>query len=231
MNGRRRAFGHACVRREPDGRNDETLGVRVDGHDGVAGVNGTAEPVRAQDGEHVADLPDAEQRRNTREQILAERRRRAEHVAEARGQARELRRENGGERRRVVLCVDEHDFRDAGEARGLRGDGAAVMREHGDDERLGPQIERATHALRRRGIEPRAVVLRDYEHAAHESAPRASSTATSSATSLTRTPAARAGGAVKPCTANCRCGSTPSSASRYTASGLLLALRISGSFT
>ena len=57
-----------------------------------------------------------------------------------------------------------------------------------------------------RGIEPRAVVLRDDEHAAHDSTPRASSTATSSATSLTRTPAARAGGAVKSCTVNCCCG-------------------------
>ena len=103
----------------------------------------------------------------------------------------------GRERRGVVRRVDEHDLRDAREARGLRGDLGAAVREHRDDERLGLEIERAAHALRRRGIEPRAVVLGDDEHAAHDSTPRASSAATSSATSLTRTPAARAGGGAK----------------------------------
>jgi hypothetical protein len=94
--GRRRPFGHSCVRREAYRRDDDALGIRVDGHDGIAGVNGPAEAVRAQDGEHVADLPDAEQRRgDARQQILAERRRRAEQVAEPYGQACELRRENG----------------------------------------------------------------------------------------------------------------------------------------
>ena len=127
-------------------------------------------------------------------------------MREAGGEARDLRRENGRERRGVVRRVDEHDLRDARETRGLRGDVGAAVREHRHDERLGLEIERAAHALRRGGIEPRTVVLGDDEHAAHDSTPRASSAATSSATSLTRTPATRAGGGAKSCTANCRCG-------------------------
>ena len=91
-------------------------------------------------------------------------------------------------------------------------------------------VARALHALALRE-QPGLVVLGNDQHSVHERTPRATSTATSSVTSLTRIPATRVGGGAKCCAVNCRSTATPSSASGTTASGLLLALRISGNFT
>ncbi len=118
-------------------------------------------------------------------------------MREAGRETRDLRGEQSRKRRGVVRRIDEHDFRDAGETRGLRGHLGAILRQHGHHERRGLEIERAADALRRGGIELGAVVLRNDQHSAHERTPRATSAATSSVTSLTRIPATRGGDGAK----------------------------------
>ena len=126
---------------------------------------GPPKSVRTQHGQHVADLPDAEQGGDARQQVLAERRRRAEQVREAGGETRDLRREQGRKRRGVVRRVDEHDLRDAGETRGLRGDLGAVRARAPP-----PRAPRARDRARSARTSPcagsslRAVVLGDDQH-------------------------------------------------------------------
>jgi hypothetical protein len=78
---------HAAVRGQANRRNDELFWIGLDGYDRAARVHVAAEPMGALHREHVADLADAAERRNARQEILAERRRRPEHVRVA---AREL---------------------------------------------------------------------------------------------------------------------------------------------
>ena len=83
-------------------RRDELLVLRrFDRDDRVAGVDRATELVRRLDRHDVAQLTDAEQGGDARHQVLAEGRRRAEHVRVVGRERGDLRREHGGER----LCV------------------------------------------------------------------------------------------------------------------------------
>ena len=103
-----RAVRGSRIRCRAHGRDQRLVGRRRDRHDRVAGVDRPLERVRVDDLHDVGHLRDAEQRRDARHDVLAERRRRRQDmcVAALRGR-RDLRRIGGGQRMRIVLNDEE----------------------------------------------------------------------------------------------------------------------------
>ena len=86
-------------------------------------------------------------------------------------------------------------LRDAGDLRGLGGDGGRIGGEHDDVDGLGLERLRGGHALGGGGVELAVEVFGDDQNLAHYSSPFCLSAATSSAASLTITPLLRLAGA------------------------------------
>jgi hypothetical protein len=145
----------------------------------------------------VGHLRDAEQRGDARHQVLAEGGAGAEDMRVTGSELRHLRREHLRDGMRVGGVGHREHARDAGDLRGIRGDGRRIGREHDDIDGVGLQRLRGGDALRRRCIELAVEVFgNDEDLVRHQSNPFAFSAATSSAASFTITPLLRlAGGA------------------------------------
>ena len=164
--------GVATTRRFRPGRgahggDDDVIGRRLDGDDGIAGVDRALEGVAALHGHHVRDLGHAEQRGDAGHQILAERGARPEHMAVAGGELGDLWGEHLRDRVGVGGVGDDQDLRHAGDLRGFGGDGCRVGGEHDDVDRFGLQRLRGGHALGGGGVELAVEVFGDDQDFGH----------------------------------------------------------------
>jgi hypothetical protein len=226
------AFGRGFERRDAHGRDDGRVRRHLDRQDRVARVDGTLERVRALDVHDVGDLADAEQRRHARHHVLAERRRRAEHVAVASSQLRNLRCVHRRQWLLVGRIFNDEYLPDARNGGRLSGHGRGIGGE--DDHVHGAAWHPGStrYGLRGADVQLRAVVLGDDEDpGAHQTNPFCFSAPTSSATSLTMMPLERAGGGSTLTVLNVLPSATPKSPRAFTSSGFFLAFMMSGSLT
>ena len=190
------ASGSGFERSRTHGDHDLLVGRRLDRDDGIAGVDGTLEGVRAFDGHQVRDLADAQQRSDTRHEVLAEAARRAEHVGVTRRNLHHLRRQHGSHQVSVLGAVGHQHLGHAGEFRCCRRDGSAICCQH-QDMNFGARHGRGgLHRACRTCIQLAAVMVGNHQNlAGHQTSPFFFSASTSSATSLTTMPLLRVAGA------------------------------------
>src|SRR5690606_15624874 len=199
------------------------------GDDGIAGVDGTLEGVRALDAHQVGDLRHVEQGGHAGHQILAEGRAGTEDVAVAFGELCDLRRQHLGDGVGVGVIRDGEHAGHAGDLRGFGGHRGRVGRKHHDVDGFRRKRLRGGHALGGGTVELAVVVFGDDQYLGHQSNPLSLSAATSSAASFTITPLLRFAGAAWCVVLSPWPSSTPSSAQAIDSIGLDLAFMMSGS--
>ena len=117
-------------------------------------------------------------------------------MAVAVGCLRDLRRQYGGQRLRVLGAGDRQHAGDAADLRGFGGDGVRRVGQHQHVDGIGRQCGGAAHAFGGARVELAVQVFGNDQNLAHQTSPFSFSAETSSATSLTITPRERlAGGA------------------------------------
>ena len=142
----------------------------------------------ALDTHDVADLIYTQQRSHSRHQVLAERRRRPEHVTVPVGQHDDLRCKDGRGSIGIGGVLHEYDTVDRIQCGSFRCHAGRRLGEDGDIDLCAVDLRRASDTFRRTGIQRAAVVFGYYEYLGHQSNPLLFNAPTSPATRITSAP-------------------------------------------
>ena len=153
--------------RHAHGRDELPGGIGLHRDDRVARVDRPPEAMGALDRHEIADLGNAEQRRDTRREVLAETRRGAEHMRVIGRERDDLRRKYRRERVFVLGPIDAQHLVHAVNGGGLRCNSRGVRAEQRDRDLGIRDPARTGDALERREIERLAVVFTDDEYFGH----------------------------------------------------------------